>query len=74
LFTFVIHPGTPLWVILVCGTIVFFTAVIWFSTVAIFLTNRRVQKIFLRFERPINTLLGGLLILLGVKVAWMLTD
>jgi RhtB (resistance to homoserine/threonine) family protein len=72
LFTFVIHPNTPLWVILVCAVIVFLTALIWFSTVAIFLTKQSVQKAFLKFERPINFILGGILIYLGIQVALML--
>lgn len=74
LFTFVISPGTPAWVIAVCAIIVFMTAVVWFSTVAIFMTNHHVQIMFLRFEKPINIVLGSLLVFIGIKIALMLFE
>jgi RhtB (resistance to homoserine/threonine) family protein len=72
LFTFVLNPMPPTWVILVCAFNIFLTAVIWFSSVATFLTNKHVRKTFLRFERPINIVLGCILGYLGIKVLLML--
>ncbi len=72
LFTFVLNPMPPLWVILTCTGIVFFTAFIWFSLVATFLTQKHVQKLFLKFEKPVNVVLGAFLGYLGVRVLMML--
>jgi RhtB (resistance to homoserine/threonine) family protein len=72
LFTIILNPLPPIWVVLTCALIVFLTALIWFTTVATFLTNAPIQKVFLRFEKPINTLLGFILVYLGLKVLLML--
>jgi RhtB (resistance to homoserine/threonine) family protein len=72
LFTFVLNPMPPLWVILTCAAIVFLTAVVWFSSVAAFLTEKHTQILFLRFERTINIVLGLFLCYLGVRILFML--
>jgi RhtB (resistance to homoserine/threonine) family protein len=72
LFSVVLNPMPPTWVVLTCAGIVFLTALIWFSTVAIFLTEKPMQKLFLRFERPINIVLGMFLCYLGIRVLLML--
>jgi threonine/homoserine/homoserine lactone efflux protein len=46
--------------------------VIWFSLVSIFMTQKRIRSAFEKSQNIFNRTLGGLLILLGVKVA--LTD
>lgn len=73
LFTIVLNPLPPIWVVLTCALIVFLTALIWFTTVATFLTKAPIQKVFLRFEKPINTMLGFVLVYLGLKVLLMLS-
>jgi RhtB (resistance to homoserine/threonine) family protein len=72
LFTFVLNPMPPTWVILVCALIVFITAALWFSVVATFLTHSHVRRVFLRFERVINVVLGVLLLLLSTQIFRML--
>lgn len=69
LFTFVISPSTPLYVILIISGIIITTALVWFTTVSIFFTHQKVQRMFLRFGDTINRLLGGLLVALGIKIA-----
>ena len=69
LFTFVINHETPLHVILIISFIMISTAIAWFTMVAIFFTQKRIRAAFLKFENIINKSFGGLLILLGIKIA-----
>lgn len=69
LFTFVISHETPLYVILIISFIMISTAITWFTLVAIFFTQKRIRAAFLKFENIINKSFGGLLILLGIKIA-----
>lgn len=69
LFTFVIGSDTPLYVILIISAIIILTALVWFTIVSIFFTQQKVQLAFLKYERTINRLLGGFLVLLGIKIA-----
>jgi RhtB (resistance to homoserine/threonine) family protein len=70
LFTFLIKPQTPIYIILILAFIMISTAVGWFTLVALFFTQKKVQTTFLRFEKSINYLFGGLLIALGIKIAF----
>jgi threonine/homoserine/homoserine lactone efflux protein len=45
------------------------TAIGWFTLVALFFTQKKIQVAFLKFESVINKTFGGLLILLGIKIA-----
>jgi threonine/homoserine/homoserine lactone efflux protein len=69
LFTFVIKPETPAYVVTIIAAIMILTAVTWFALVALFFTQKRIQHAFFRFEGVINKVFGGLLILLGIKIA-----
>jgi RhtB (resistance to homoserine/threonine) family protein len=69
LFTFVIKPETPSYVVIITSVIMIITAISWFTLVALFFTQKRVQTVFLKFEGIINKVFGGLLILLGIKIA-----
>jgi len=69
LFTLVIGNSTPLYVILTISLIIVLTALIWFTVVSVFFTQQRVQKVFMKYEKWINRLLGGFLMLLGIKIA-----
>jgi RhtB (resistance to homoserine/threonine) family protein len=68
LFTLVISNATPLYIILTISVIILLTALVWFTIVAIFFTHQKVQKGFLKYEKGINRLLGGFLVLLGIKI------
>lgn len=69
LFTLVIGPATPAYVILIISAIIILTALTWFTIVSIFFTHLSVQRVFYKFENTINRFLGGLLVLLGIKIA-----
>jgi RhtB (resistance to homoserine/threonine) family protein len=69
LFSLVINHDTPLYVILIISFIMIATAIGWFTLVALFFTQKKIQVAFLRFESVINKTFGGLLILLGIKIA-----
>ncbi|HEY4785012.1 MAG TPA: LysE family transporter [Bacteroidales bacterium] len=69
LFTFVIKPATPPYIVAIIAFIMIMTAIVWFTLVALFFTQQRVQVAFLRFEKIINKVFGGLLIFLAIKIA-----
>lgn len=69
LFTLVISPETPMPIMSIMGTIMITNTILWFSLVAIFLTQKRIRSIFERFQGVFSKTLGGLLIALGIKVA-----
>ncbi len=69
LFTFVIRPETPAYVIVIISFIMIMTAIAWFTIVAIFFTQKRIQDAYARFENIVNRTFGALLILLGIKIA-----
>jgi len=71
LFTMVIGNSTPFYVILTVSVIMILTALIWFVVVSIFFTQKKVQMAFLKYEKGINRVLGGFLVLLGIKIALM---
>jgi len=72
LFTLVIGNSTPLYIILTISFIIIGTALSWFAIVSVFLTRQEIQRIFLKYEKGINRILGGFLVLLGIKVAFTL--
>lgn len=69
LFTFVISPKTPLSIMLIMSAIMIANTILWFSLVAIFLSQKRIRLIFERWQNVFNKTLGGLLIALGIKIA-----
>ena len=69
LFTLVISPTTPFSIMAVMSAIMVINTMLWFSLVAVFLTQKRIRSIFERFQGIFNKTLGGLLIALGVKIA-----
>jgi len=69
LFTFVIKRETPSYIVVIIALIMILTAITWFSIVALFFTQKKVQDTFFKFEKLINKVFGGLLILLGIKIA-----
>ncbi|MDD4901008.1 MAG: LysE family transporter [Patescibacteria group bacterium] len=69
LFTLVISPSTPAMVLGIMSAIMIVNTVIWFSLVAIFMTQNKIRSIFEKFQNVFNKTLGGLLVILGVKVA-----
>jgi RhtB (resistance to homoserine/threonine) family protein len=72
LFTFVINHDTPWYIVLIISAMMILTAIVWFTLVAVFLTQKRVIKAFSKFEYYLNKFFGGLLIAIGLKIAFTL--
>jgi threonine/homoserine/homoserine lactone efflux protein len=68
LFTLVISPETPYFILIILGTIMIVNTFIWFSLVAIFFTQKRIRNTFNTFQGTFNKVLGGLFIGLGIKI------
>lgn len=69
LFTLVITPNTPATVLAVVSVVMIVNTTLWFALVAVFLTNPVVRAQFLRFQNMFDSVFGGILMVLGVKVA-----
>ena len=70
LFTLVIGNSPPLYIMVTISAIIIGTAIAWFTIVSIFLSQERVRNAFLKYEKGINRILGGFLIILGIKIAF----
>ena len=68
LFTFVIGPSTPNYILALLGLTMMINTTLWFSLVAVFFTQQRIQKTFYRFQKIFNRIFGGVLILIGLKL------
>jgi threonine/homoserine/homoserine lactone efflux protein len=69
LFTLVISPETPRFIMGILWVIMIINTMLWFSLVAIFLSQQKIRSMFERFQSPFNKTLGGLLVALWIKVA-----
>lgn len=69
LFTLVITPETPKVIVGITSVAMVLNTMLWFSVVAMFFTQKKIRKAFGKFQGVFNKLFGGLLILIGVKVA-----
>lgn len=70
LFTLVISPQTANTTLFFISFILIFNTALWFSLVAIFLTQKRMRVIYNRYQKYFNKLFGGVLIALGLKIAF----
>lgn len=68
LFTQVIHQTTPLKIKILYGTEMSAMTFIWFSAVAIILSNNYIKKPFLKIQHYLERTMGTILIVLGLKV------
>ncbi len=69
LFTLVMAPGAPLWEKAFLNLAMFLISLSWYGLVALLISDRRLQPLFLRVQPAVQALLGGLLILLGGRLA-----
>lgn len=69
-FTQFIGPGTPFWVMALYGATSVFIEIAWFSGVAAVLTDRRIKERFMGVVHWVERTCGGLMIGLGVKLAF----
>lgn len=68
LFTLVLSPETPLSLIAGLSIAMMLTISTWFALVAVFFTQRRIQRSVHRFQSWMQRIFGALLIGLGIKV------
>jgi RhtB (resistance to homoserine/threonine) family protein len=69
LFTLVIDPATPLGIKLIMAVEVVAATVAWFSLVAVIVSHRAVRTRIHKIQHHVERVMGGILILLGIKVA-----
>ncbi|WP_300667977.1 LysE family translocator [Desulfoluna sp.] len=69
IFTQVVNPETPLWMQLIYGLIISLSHLVWFSSVAIFLSHPILLQRFQNSKKIIEKVVGGVLIGFGCKVA-----
>ncbi|MHB8111189.1 MAG: LysE family translocator [Syntrophorhabdaceae bacterium] len=70
LFTIVIDPDTPRFIMVIAGMVMVTQTFLWFSFVAIFLNEKHVRSFVDRFQGYFNMIFGGLLILLAIRIAF----
>lgn len=69
LFTLMISPETQTYVLWIVSSIMVLNTILWFSLVSMFFTHKKIYTIYSRFQAKINKTFGGILILIGIKVA-----
>ncbi len=69
IFTVVINPGTPLNNQLIYGFVMSLETMLWYVLLSFFLSVLKINKTVSWFGKIGNKLIGGLLMLLGVKLA-----
>ncbi|MEN9614388.1 MAG: hypothetical protein RLZZ347_695 [Candidatus Parcubacteria bacterium] len=70
LFTQVIDPTTPLFVQIAYGVEMATMTFVWFSLVALFFSHEKVRGRFARVSHYVDRALGGVLVALGIKIAF----
>ena len=70
LFTIVISPDTPNYILAILCAIMIFSTIIWFTLVSIFFTQKKIRTAYNKIQGVFNKILGGLLIGLGITVAF----
>ncbi|MFP2769307.1 LysE family translocator [Oceanisphaera sp. KMM 10153] len=69
IFTQVVNPETPIILQLIYGAIISLAHLVWFSSVAVFLTHPALLKRFNDYKTTIERMVGAVLIGFGLKVA-----
>ncbi len=67
-FTIIISPELPLVALLAYGVWMMILQFLWFSTLTLFLSNPRVNTQFRKFGHWLDRILGGAMMMLGIKV------
>jgi RhtB (resistance to homoserine/threonine) family protein len=70
IITTFLDPATPLPIMVLYGVEIMIITLLWFLTVAFCFSHTRIRSIFSRFGYWVERLTGGLLIILGIKLAF----
>lgn len=68
-FTQFIAPDTSFAVLVLYGMTSVVIECLWFMVVAVFLTHSRIRSVFMSFMHWVDRICGGLMIMLGIKLA-----
>jgi RhtB (resistance to homoserine/threonine) family protein len=68
IFTQIVDPMTPIWMQLIYGLSISVAHFVWFSLVSLFFSHSALQEKFDRQKSKIEKIVGGVLILFGVRV------
>jgi len=68
LFSLAIRPDTTKSTLYVISFILITNTILWFSLVAIFLTQKRIREVYNRYQKIFSKLFGGILIAIGLKI------
>lgn len=68
LFTLVVSPETPMYILLTASFLMIFNTFLWFSLVSVFISQGRIKNLFQKYQSIFNKSLGSILIALGIKV------
>lgn len=68
LFTIVLSPNIPLTHIIIYGLWMMMIQLLWFSCVALLLSRPRINQAFQRLGHWLDRILGGAMIIMGIKV------
>ncbi|MBI3419018.1 MAG: LysE family transporter [Proteobacteria bacterium] len=69
LFTQIVQPHQPIAHLLAYGLSCMAIMIVWFSSVALFLTQARIRNVFLKISAALDKACGALFILLGIRLA-----
>lgn len=70
LFTVIISIDTPLYIQAIYGIACIFEVMLWFVFLSIILSQKRVREFFKKFGVWFDRIVGGVLILIGLKIAF----
>lgn len=70
LFTLIISSDTSKTTLYLISSIMILNTMLWFSLVATFLTQKKIRIIYNRYQKWFNRLFGGLLLAIGLKIAF----
>jgi RhtB (resistance to homoserine/threonine) family protein len=70
LFTIVVGPDVPTQTLVFLGAILMINTALWFIFLAYLVTHSRVLPVFEKYQNAFNKTFGGILIAIGLKVAF----
>lgn len=71
LFTFVVSPTTSRSTLIILSMVIFINTVLWFSVIALCFTQKKVQRLYNKYQGIFNKIFGCTLIGIGIKLAFI---
>jgi threonine/homoserine/homoserine lactone efflux protein len=70
LFTLVVAPNTAQSTLILISFFLIVNTVLWFSFVAVFMTQKHIRNLYYRYQNRMSKVFGGILIAIGIKIAF----